>query len=485
MVKRIMERRRKSALLLLALLPACALAPWLEAAPARDEGPVHMLEFRKVGESPEARAKLLVDRMLRVAAWAASPEDAQGQGAQEFDCKVEFVKPGQGSVFKAYTFKKREVRVAIAESCKDFLSDLETQRSLMAAMLLARCGLEAELLDRGFPEWLSSGALRKAATSNWMSNLPGSSGLQAAYALGSRGIFPDLKTVLDSPLDPSYGECYKVYAEYCEAVLSVCSRNGLLDKGLPSKMIKAVADDPGVSRFDLFVSLAGPYLGSKRIPDGTPGTPPPKASASSDPKAVAEAARRTEKPKPATQPWSRKEVSAWFSTELRRLVLSCFSPASVRYLETLFKEASRVAYKDSKGVERVCEVDELQEKWSSLGEPELIVSEMKSKVNNLANFAPPALQDSLSGMVSALNVILVKRGSAGASELQAAKKAFYDAIERSAAIEAAMKKAEVKGFPPTVRYAGALEALKACDLAEEAPYAKEAALLDAFVKGRR
>ena len=494
MVKRIMGHCPKWLLCLLALLPAVWLAPWLDAAPARDDGPVYLLDFRKAGDSDENRAKSLVERFRRAAAWAVPDEDPkQGQGPAAFDCKVEFVKPGKGAVFTAYTLKRTDVRVSIAESPKDFLSDVSSQNSLMTVMLLARCGLEAEHMDRGFPEWIADGLARKVSTDAWISSrLPGSGGLPAAYSMGSRGLFPGLKPILGPSLDPSYGECFKVYAEYCNILLLTCARNGMVKEGLLAKMIRDIVAEPEKSRYESFVSVAGPFMASRRISedgggDAAKASKPPEDKANLDPAGASlrsEGGSQRQQGRAKTpKPWGHKELDEWFSAEISRSLLNGYTPASGHYIETLFKEASRVAYKDEKGVDRVCEMDELPGKWKSLKNPDLIVSEMRLRITLLGNCSPPCLQEPLKGLLAALGSLLAERENAASESLAAAKREFYKGIEWSVAQEAVLKRAEAKAFPPGARYGGTMAALKACDVAEEAPYSKEAAFLDAFLKG--
>jgi len=144
-----------------------------------------------------------------------------------------------------------------------------------------------------------------------------------------------------------------------------------------------------------------------------------------------------------------------------------------------------VDYKDLDGNAQSCDFENLRSRWDSVRNKAIVAGMMKAKLAELSNFSPGALQLPLWRMQELLDELPTANSQSSAfDKLDKAIADFRAAAEERRQEEASIKAAERRIVPPCVRFGETLDVVAAYDAWEEAPYAKEAAFLDAWLAKR-
>ncbi len=431
----------------LAALSAALFASPCFAAPP--DGQLLMLDFKRIDETPEGFARSLTDRFRQAAEWAVPREP---NGPKPLNCSIEF--SADAPRFSAFTVKGRNVRIVIGGQLETLASDAATLRRLMAALLLARAGFMPESADTGYPEWLAVGLARKAATDAMMARVPGGVGFPGSQALAAGGAFPDLRAVVAGPLEPSDGACFIIYAEACQMLVVACGRAGMPQAGAFRAVVSDAAAKDGPDRLSSFLKASALCLQPKKDRDKE---------------------GRTLKRSDGEM---AEFASAWFKSESRKMLWNCFTPAPAKFIESSFKEASKISYKDSSGAERNCELDELCARWDSVADARLLVAETRGRLAEVASMSPDEIQDSLGALQGALNGLLSAGSKPKSDALAPAIEAFYASLEARIALESKLKKAERSLVSPGSRFGLTMGSLVSYDYWTESADVKAAAYLD-------
>ncbi len=297
----------------LAVSAVCGLglAPFTGAVHAQsDAGKIHFFQYEDASRFPSFHTTQTAGRVRRLTEWCI-PEPAGNPWQTVFETGTE---PGYENFHAKGIRKDRKTVITLPPDFQNWNRNPECIRKIFAWNVLARLGHGPEIADTLTGHWIIRGLTEKMLTEsrNQVQN-PFVRYYPAAYALASRGIYPELDFVLISEPEGIPEHLQKWNAEYASLLLEACGKAGLFRNNLAKILLNDV--------------IAGRENGNSR-------------------KAFLDF--------PVFQTW-QTSPHQWFQKSLREQLLAFFSPTSPVHFEKLYWQTAQIELPDG----QVCSLAEL------------------------------------------------------------------------------------------------------------------------------
>ena len=383
------------------------------------------LRYEDPSASPWGRATDFAERLKRLVRQALPPR------GRFYTVNIVLAETGTAQSFHAEIGKNRLLRITIPPDYAKIESDSAAAATLTAWLLLANLGVKPEHAEKIRDAWYVTGITRKAVSEMHRPGTPFSDYFPAAYTFGANGIHPTLRQVTAAPLRPDDTAMRLIYEEYSELLLELCSRNRLFREGFLAEIIRRELQKPSGDGFRLFAETAGSAI-LKRYPGLL--------------KQDAKGAER------------EKELEKWFRRGLERLLAWDLLPASIRKIETDYRNATRFRYQ-AEGSVLTGSPEDFVNRWEKMERPGERLTQVMNDLVALGQNVPPDLMVPLSEIRLALSRFRTDRSEASLRKFRTAEENFFRAMEHHIALERFLEETERSVLPPATRYFATFEVL--------------------------
>ena len=409
------------------------------------------LHYEDVDTSSWGRASDFGERLKRLTLQALPPRErgyavnivlAEESAPQHFDAKLE---------------KHRLLRITIPHDYAKIEPDIRSVTTLTAWLLLANLGFDPKHADKIHDSWYVTGLARKALSEMVRSTTPFSGYYPAAYTCSANGILPTLRQLTAVPLKTSDSAPRLIYEEYSELLIELCSRNRLFREGFLAEIILRTLEKPDADGFQLFAETAGTAILKRNMG------------------ILKQDARGAE---------LEQELEKWFAQSMERLLTWDLLPASIRRVETEYRQAIRFQYA-SEGSILTGSPEDFIKRWDKMERPGEQLTALMKKLVALGQIVPPDLVVPLSEIRSALSRFRTDRSEKSLRAFRDAERLFFQTMERHIAIEGLLEKTERQVLPPATRYFITLPVLNQWENFGASPSTELNALLNGTSGGQK
>lgn len=333
--------------------------------------------------------------------------------------------------------KKKGIRFYLPENIFDWAKNDQITAKLVTAILLKKCGYDADKKHKNIPRWLKFGILAKVKRRLDKGNIPGIITYPGVHMLLTTEPAPDLLKIASSPVKPVDGPAYDIFLETSEILLSSVrrlpkSREGIKDivelsiKGLPPKAS--------------FSKVFG-----KKVHQLLQNT--------------------TEISKLNRDQDTEDELKEWLNDSAVLMSVNPFKPGNANFAEKQFRKIEIVRYTSAipspqnTKEERYCMVEHLKEKKDEIKNFPSVVKDKEIEFARLEFAVPSSIQSSLNTIKKALLKLRTDSSFKFKSAYLEAKKDFYDEVEQYNEIEYYLKQMEPRFVPESWRYRTELQEL--------------------------
>lgn len=396
------------------------------------DGKLYILNYEDAAVSPRAKVVDMTERLRRLVRQSIP-------GGKKQKTREIFAVFPDGKRFKPFTFqfdKQNDLRIVLPPSYPQVMAEPAALPRLTGWYLFGRAGKDPDLEKYCRNSWFTVGLARKVLEEMNPTNTPFSGYFPAAYTLTSASRYPTLRSLLETELTPDDTAARLVYEEYCELLVLICARSGLLKSGLLTRILDAVEQDP--NRRDmprLFCSLARPFLEKRR----------PKLF-----------------PKGLNEEQLAAAYEEWFRQELDDLLNLKFLPAPAEKIEKLYLTAVQFdgrlktdgeKEKDQKPGPAVHgDLSVLIREWDRLEAPETIAGGMIARLARLNTRTSPDLKIPLENVRNALLNFARKPVPENGKLLLSMEQDLFRALEKNLALAELLTKTEQECVTPAGRY---------------------------------
>ena len=391
---------------------------------------VIMLDFDATkNPSGQFKAETLAKRFKHVADITVPPNSKAYRVRFDIPREKGSVTPGAYLDFKTKTFT-----ITLSPDYESWAENNEIHRRLMAWLFCANTGRPPENEIAVRDHFITTGAAAKAAANAVRESMPLARYMPCAYALAANGYFPAVIDVTSSVQSRNSDPlAAAIESEYAELLLDACVNARFIKNGLTARLIESAFTDDSRDFHGAFVRA---YLANKKRP--------------SDDSLSLEL---------------NKELDEWFANSAKRTLNTYFSPVSTAYFEYLYNRAAQYSFTDLDGEQQTTTPEQLPDKAQNMS-PETLdeaIREFSARFNLLSLSAPYEVRSALSGIRMALPPVRTNNKDDAKKTLLKAVQNLYASIERSLAIDSALRDAEQRNFPPGTRLARTLETVRAAD----------------------
>lgn len=327
--------------------------------------------------------------------------------------------------------KAKGFRFYLPENTKLWLKNDTILTRIVAAIILDKCGYAPDKNHNKLPLWLIHGILSKVKRRLNKANIPGIMTFPGMHMLLTSGKTPDLLKISSSPVMAGDGPAYKVSMEAAEILLESVGR---LPKSRVALRDLIDLSMKGIPAEDSFLQIF-----SKKVHTLLQNTAN-----------ITELQQKRQ---------SKEELKDWLVKNATLMAVNAFKPGNAEFAEKRFRQIEIVRYlseikadKEKVYEERYCTVEDLVSKKKEIKDFPAIVRKKELEFARLEFSVTSSLQSSLSRIKKALHKLRIDSSYDFQSEFLAAKKEFYNEIEKFNEIEVYLKKMELKYVPASWRY---------------------------------
>ena len=179
-----------------------------------------------------------------------------------------------------------------------------------------------------------------------------------------------------------------------------------------------------------------------------------------------------------------QELEKWFGQSMERLLTWDLLPASIRRVETEYRQAIRFQY-TSGGSILTGSPEDFINRWDKMERPGEQLTALMKKLVALGQIVPPDLVVPLSEIRSALSRFRTDRSEKSLRAFRDAERLFFQTMERHIAIEGLLEKTERQVLPPATRYFITLPVLNQWENFGASPSTELNALLNGTSGGQK
>lgn len=327
--------------------------------------------------------------------------------------------------------KLKGIRFYLPENTKVWAENDKILSSIVAAVLLKKCGYSPDNNQNNLPPWLVYGILSKVKRRMDKANIPGIMTFPGIHMLLTSGVPPNLLKISTSPVRAGDGPAYDVFLEASEIMLE---STGRLPKN--REAIKDLIDlsMQGIPPENSFIQIF-----SKKVHNMLQNT--------------------TEISQLDRDRQINEELQDWLIDNATLLAVNAFNPGNADFAERQFRKIGIVRYisvvDDNNGKakeERYCKVENLKEKKKDIKNFPALVRFKELEFARLEFAVPASMQPSLYRIKRALHKLRADSSYDFKKEFLDAKQQFYNEIEKYNEIDAYLKQMEFRFVPESWRY---------------------------------
>lgn len=369
---------------------------------------VLMLDFENVETSDHYRSTHLAERFRTIAAsavptgknsWKVQIRLADANSLQKFAAEV--------------STRRKELKITIPLKYDLWKNDTRSHEWLMSLLILAQLGDPLRGLDPGFENslrshWIVRGLARKAGTDLRFVNNPFARTFPMAYTLCSNGIMPTAKQAVTTTPYIRKSALSMLEAEYAELFLDLCKTKNFYRSRTAETILRAALVAPDADPYTAFINASADL----NIP---------------------------------------RDIDGWFQDHLEKTLITYFSPYSLEYFETKYREVTTVKFLDKDGFPQQSTLGNLPAHRKTFEDWNQLLDRLLSDLNVLAFRAPSGFQVDLSRIRIALSGCRINHSEKAAEMLKNAERKLYENLAKRIEQEQILRRAEQNHIPQALR----------------------------------
>ncbi len=376
--------------------------------------PYIMLNFTDADKSDHFRSSHLAER-FKMLARSTIPSDKNS-----WLVRIDLAKEDAPQKFSLSVKKrKHELQITVPLKYDVWKDDFTSHNWLMTMLLLAQLGespdnIDNKTMSRFRNHWIVRGMARKAGQSAVTRSHPFLLSYPAAYSLTANGIYPGIKRVVNtSPAEFQITPTFRVEAEYAELLVEACATAGFFRKKSAEPLLRSVIADPGVDHYKAFVQVISELKLVLPSPD---------------------------------------DYDAWFSSYLRKSLLSFFSPMSTEQFETEYRTFATIKFKDSDNLPKQCRLTEIAKNKHLFDDWNGFIDKLIADLNVLSFQAPGGLQKELADIRICISRLRTDTSPEAENALKNAEFILFEHIARLVETDRILKECERNNIPIATRF---------------------------------